>query len=120
MADFDALLAAEVSGYEEKSWTGQLGGGTVTLTAKPLTPADLQFVERKFKGFTSAPTPEGMVELIIRKARSDDKQAFIHGKHAALLNRVHMNKIGEIFGALFGDQVTSEEDDEKFEARVGK
>lgn len=118
--DFDALLKAEVSGYEEKTWTGELGGTMVTLTAKPLTPADLQFVERKFKGFTSAPTPEGMVELIIRKARSNDAQAFIHGKHAALLNRVHMNKIGEIFGALFGDQVTSEEDDEKFEARVGK
>lgn len=118
--NFDELLKEEISGYEDRSWTGKIGSTDVTLTAKPLTPADLQFVERKFRGFMSSPTPEGMIALIVRKAQSQGSQAFVAGKHEVLLNRVHMNKIGEIFGALFGDQIVSDEGDDKFEARVGK
>jgi hypothetical protein len=117
--DIGALLEGEIGSYAEAEWSGELNGTTLTLTAKPLTPADMQFVEKMHKGFSTNPTTDGMIDLIIRKARYNGETAFVKGKHFALLNRVKVNKIGEIFGALFGDQVTAE-DEAALDERAGK
>ena len=62
---------------------------------------------------------DGMVDLIILKAKdpADGLRAFDKGDKPILM-KLATDKVGEIFAALFGKQLV-EDDDEKFEARVG-
>ena len=111
-----ALIAAEVASYEDTEWTGQIGGETVTLTSSPLTGADMTFVTRRHPNFLSSPTFEGMVELLVRKARTEKGDHAFSVKDKPVLMRFNTDKIAEMFGALFEGQF--DDDDESHEARV--
>mgnify|MGYP000199147942 CR=1 FL=1 len=113
MGILSELVRSEVGSYVDSEWTGTLGTTNVTLYAKPLTPADFARLGPKHAGFVTNPTLEGMVELIIAKARdAHGALAFDKGDKPVMM-RFNSNKIGEIFAALFGAQmeVINEGDD---------
>lgn len=116
MGKFSDALLEEAKSYKDTEWSGTIGTKEVTLTARPLTPADMQAIARVHPNFTMNPSMEGMVDLIILKARADGEKAFDKGDRM-LLMKFNTNKIGEIFKALFGNQMT-EDDEEAFEDRV--
>lgn len=119
MGKFSKALKSEIASYEDAEWTGKLGTVELTLTARPLTPADITLIERKHPGFAGSPTLEGMVDLLIHKARDaeDDTKAFDKADKTLLMN-VETGKIGEIFGELFGDQMDNLDSDEALDDAV--
>lgn len=118
MSSIDDLLMSEIGSYSMTETTLELGGETVTLFAKPLTSADLQFINRTHPGFMTAPTAEGVVDMLIRKAVDNDGKAIFTKAHKVPLMRVRSDKLLNAFGNLFKGQV-EEPDDETEEARVG-
>lgn len=118
MADIDKLLQAEIAGAAETEWRGTLGGTELVLRAKPICPAEIAIVERKFPDFSTKGGAGGMVAMIILKARDENGNKVFQSKHQDVLARVSIDKIGDIFKTLFGDQVTGI-DDETHEEAVG-
>ena len=117
MSRLGRLIEAEASSYEGTTWKGTLGGEEVTLHARPLTGADMSYITRKHPEFMLKPSMDGMVDLIIRKATDEaGDRAFTVADRVAM-TRLTVEKIGEIFGGLFGDQMV-EDADEDHEARV--
>lgn len=120
MGKFADALLEEAKSYKDTEWTGTLGSKEVTLVSRPITPADLQTLARLgHPEFAKNPTMEGMVEMLILKARdpADGNKAFDKGDRPVMM-KVGTNKIGEIFAALFGNQL-AEDSEEGFEERVG-
>ena len=117
MGKFSDALRAEVSSYGETEWNGQLGGVDVKLMSKPITSADMTRIGRAHPDFTRSPNMEGMVDLLIIKATDDNGDKAFDKGDKPMLMRIGTNRIGEIFHALFADQLV-EDDDEKFEERV--
>ncbi len=118
MGQFDDLLLAEAKSYEDTKWTGMLGPKEVTLFSRPLNGADMSAITRAHPDFMKTFSMDGMVDLIIMKARAaNGEKAFDKGNRPMLM-KLRTDKIGEIFSALYGNQI-AEDDDEKFEARVG-
>lgn len=113
MGVFSQALKDEVSSLAESRWEGSIGGNDVVLVAKPLSPLDMQAVTKKHRDFMSNPNVEGMVDLIMRKARAEgaDTVAF-EAVDRPYLMRLSMEKISGIFGALFRDQLESDADEE--------
>lgn len=119
MGRFSDALRAEVSSYTGSTWTGELGGSLVTLTASPLTAKDMTAIRRAHPDFQVNPSLAGMVDLILLKARDEaDEKAFDLTDKPILL-RMSANKVGEIFGGLFGAQFEPE-DEQGFEERKKK
>jgi hypothetical protein len=119
MGIFSDAIRNEVSSYADSEWTGTLGKNTVTIYSKPLTPADLARLGPKHAGFMSSPTLEGMVDLIILKARDGHSNPAFDKGDKPVMMRFNTNKIGEIFGALFGEQIEMlNEDDDAQEERA--
>lgn len=122
MVDFAALVQEEAqkNSSSRSEWSGKIGDTEVTLYAKPLCPADFDYVgKRGYRDFLTAPSLGGMVELIIRKAESESGvKCFSPNRDSKPMKLWGQDKVGEIFGDLFGDQMESE-GDEQFEARVG-
>lgn len=116
--DIERILKAEVASYQSSEWTGVLGGEEITLYARPLSPADVKTIRRKFPEFTTQPEPAAMVEAILLKAKDEHGNTVFKPKHGAILNRCKTDVIGNIFEALFGDQFTAE-DESEFQERVG-
>ena len=121
MGKFSDRLMKAVKSYSDTEWTGKLyeDDDEITLAARPLTPADMAQIARNHPDFGRNPSLEGMVDLIILKAKDplDGLRAFDKGDKPILM-KLETDKVGEIFAALFGKQLV-EDDDEKFEARVG-
>lgn len=111
--DIHALLKDEVGSYSTNEWTGMIGNSEVTLRAKPLSPADNARVLRKYPDFNTSMNFAGMVEYIVIKAIDADGKPVFREQHKPLLMRVSQDKIGEIFNALFGDQIDAEGDTEE-------
>lgn len=122
MVDFAALVKeeAQTTASTRSEWKGKLGETDVTLYSKPLCPADFDYVgKRGYRDFLTAPSLGGMVELIVRKAETQDGQkCFSPNRDVPVMKRWGQDKVGEIFGELFGDQLDAETE-EQFEARVG-
>jgi precorrin-4 methylase len=119
MGVFSDAVKSEASSYADSEWTGTLGTATVTIYAKPLTPADLARLGPKHAGFVNSPTLEGMVDLIIAKARDGHNVLAFDKGDKPLMMRWNTNKVGEIFAALFGEQMeTLNEDDAAQEERA--
>lgn len=118
MGKFSDALMNEVKSYRETEWFGKLGSKEVTLSARPLTPADITTISRNHPNFLQSMSLEGMVDLIILKAHdaTDGQKAFDRGDKP-LLMKIETTRVGEIFQALFGSQL-KEDDEEKFEERV--
>lgn len=112
MGRFTNALKAEIGSYENTEWSGKLGGIDANLFAKPITSADISRISRKFPDFAQNPSPEGMVEMMILKCldENDDKAFDVRDKN--LLMNVGTNKLGEIFGALFGGQMDEYTEDD--------
>ena len=120
--DIEALLREELASIDYARWEGTIGGSDVTLIAKPITPADIAVLRRKHPTITSAPGPDAMVALIVRKALNEQtEKPMFQPKHEPLLLRMTTEKVGEIFMSLFGAQFEELEDPdgEKHEERVG-
>jgi hypothetical protein len=119
MGKFSDSLLEEVKSYTDTEWTGALGKREITLVAKPITPADMTIISRAHPDFGRSPSMEGMVDLIIHKARdpADNQKAFDRGDKP-LVMKLGTDKIAEIFTALFGKQMV-EDSDEEFEDRMG-
>lgn len=113
----DALLE-EAKSYKDTEWKGTLGTLEVTLSARPITPSDMSAIARVHPDFAMKPTMDGMIDLIILKAREPDGSRSFDKGDKMLFSKVGTNKVGEIFKALFGEQMT-EDDEEAFEERVG-
>lgn len=122
MVDFSALIQQEVQSQNEDrgEWSGSLGGQDVTIYAKPLCTADHDYVaKRGHRDFLVNPSLAGMVEMLARKAEDESgKKIFKPAKDVPVLKRLGQDKISDIFGSLFGDQMEPESDEE-FEERVG-
>lgn len=116
MGRFTDAIKAEVSSYEESSWSGELGGVAVKLFAKPITPADMTKIARRHPDFQSRPDLAGMVDMIILKARDAEGEQAFDVSDRPFLNRLKGGQIGDIFGGLFGDAFEPETD-EAFEER---
>lgn len=119
MGRFSDALRAEVSSYVGSTWTGELGGQTITLTATPLTPRDMTVVRRQHPDFQVNPSLAGMVDLLVMKALDDAGEKAFDLTDKPFLLRTSATKIGEIFGGLFGAQFEAE-DEERFEERKKK
>ncbi len=117
--DISALLKNEVSSYKSNQWTGLLGGQEVTLYAKPMSPADNARVLKKYPNFNNSMEFSGMVEYIIIKATDADGNRVFSEKERPLLMRFDQTKIGEIFNALFGDQLDDDDEKRGQEDKVG-
>ena len=113
----DALLE-EAKSYKDTEWKGTLGTLEVTLSARPITPADMSAIARVHPNFAMSPSLDGMIDLIILKAREPDGSRSFDKGDKVLFSKVDTNKVGEIFRSLFGAQMT-EDDEEDFEERVG-
>lgn len=118
MGKYSDALLEEAKSYKDTEWKGNLGSLEVTLSARPLTPADMSAIARVHPNFTTSPSMDGMIDLIILKARDPDGNRAFDKGDKMLLSKLNTNKIGEIFKALFGNQMT-EDDEEAFEERVG-
>lgn len=120
--DFNALLTAELKTQNETrtEWSGELGGTPVTLYAKPLCPADHEYVAKKgYRDFLMNPTLPAMAHMIARKAESENgTKAFRPNADVPLLMKLDQDKLSEVFAGLFGDQLEPETE-EGFEDRVG-
>lgn len=121
--NIDELLIEEIraSNADRKSWTGTLGGTTVTMYAKPMCPADFEYVaKRGYRDFLANPTMGGMIEMIVRKAEHEDGKKMFPSpnKTVPLLSKIGNTKVASIFTELFSEDMVSETSDE-FEERVG-
>ena len=119
MVDITALLNAALAETTESEATLILAGTEVKLFSGPLTPNDLKIVGRKHPNFMMNPTMEGMVDLIIQKVRGGDGQKMFTLEHRGLLMRLPSATVTGVFGELFGEQMTPE-DDEAQDNRKGK
>lgn len=114
MGKFNELLKATVAEQPDSSTQLTLAGDkVVSLVAKPLRPIDLTNIKRQHPDFMSNPTLEGMVDLIIAKARDreDDAQAF-DARDKPFLMRMDSTVITKAFGDLFGAQLEVVADEE--------
>lgn len=119
MGLFSDAVRSEVGSYDNSEWSGIFGETPVTIYAKPLTAADFMRLGAKHAGFMTQPSLEGMVDLIIMKAKdANGVTAFDKGDKPIMLHMAS-NRIGEIFGALFGEQMEMlNEGDEASEERA--
>ena len=119
MGRFSDNLRNEISSYVDTTWSGELGGQVITLSATPLSTKDMTFIRRQHPDFQVNPSLAGMVDLIMLKAHDTDGNKAFDLTDKPFLLRVSATKIGEIFGGLFGGQF--EPDDEAgFEERKKK
>lgn len=111
--DVDKALAAEIGSYDRSEWSGEIGGQSVTLYAPPISPRDIEMVARHQPDFATNPRPSGMARLILMKAQDENgAKVFSVNKHMPLFERMSANKIGEIFGDLFGEAFSADADEE--------
>jgi hypothetical protein len=117
MSDIDLkeLLKAEIAGYKTREWEGQIGGKTVKLYARPLSPADVEKVRRKYPEFTTQPEPAAMVNVVCDKAYKTPEfttgsKAFSINIHGHLFKQAKVTLIAGIFQALFGEDFDDETD----------
>ena len=100
-------LKAAVSQTPFTTATFDLNGKTIQLAAKPLTASDMVSIKRAHPDFGNNPTLEGMVDLLILKARMEDgegEKAF-DKLDKPFLMRLDMTVIGQLFGDLFAKQM---------------
>lgn len=106
-------LQAEVAKVAETSTELVLNSKTYVLVSKPITPLDMQAITRVHRDFASNPNMEGMVDLLIRKARIEGANGPAFDKtDKPFLMRLSTNIIGEIFRNLFGDQLDVDADED--------
>jgi hypothetical protein len=96
------LMEQEIGEYETREWTGQIASTEVTMRAKPLTPADFTRVSRKYPNFMTNPEPAGMAYIIALKALKSDGGRMFGSGAEAVIGKMDINKVGDIFSALFG------------------
>ena len=120
MVDVNAWLKNAIAATDDTEATLTAPNGEVLkVWASPLTPNDLKFISRKHPNFMLQPSMEGMVDLIIAKAKDENGQKAFTLEHNASLMRLSSNIVTGAFGDLFGEQMTTE-DDEAQDARKGK
>ncbi len=106
-------LKAAVSAQVATEATIELDGEAIAIAARPLTAGDMVAIKRAHPDFTNNPTFEGMVDLLILKARMGDgegEKAF--GKDdKQFLMRLKMDVIGSAFHDLFATQITATSDE---------
>lgn len=119
MSSLKDALMTEVSSYEARKWTGEIGGKEFTLYAMPLSPANVEKVRKKYPEFTTQPEPAAMVNVICEKSyfnpECEGPRAMninIEGKYLKLAK---VALTGDIFDALFGADF---EDDTDFTGKV--
>lgn len=123
MADMMALLKAEAAAMQETfSEVPLKQGGVLKLTSLPLRPIDMQKVGKRHPGFLQNITLEGMISLLIDKARLTEtgEPAFTE-EHRPMLMRQTNDFVSKAFGDLFGEQLEElrgDEDDK--DVRKGK
>ena len=85
-------------------------GESVKYYAKAMTPKDLQWVQRRHKGFPDHDQGPGMVDLIIRKVEDGaGKKILSIEDKPRLMSAGNLDRVSEMFGALFGgDNADSE------------
>lgn len=119
MGRFSENLKNEISSYVDASWSGELGGQQITLTAAPLSTKDMTFIRRQHPDFQVNPSLAGMIDLIMLKAHDVDGVKAFDLTDKPFLLRVSATKVGEIFGGLFGGQFEPDDED-GFEERKKK
>lgn len=112
-------LRKEIKSYESRKWTGKIGGDEFTLYAKPLSPADVEKVRKKYPEFTTQPEPAAMVNVTCDKAYLTEDctgpKAMSVNIEGKFLKQAKVELIGDIFGALFGEDF---DDDTDFDGKV--
>lgn len=107
------LLKGEIAGnaQQKASWTGMINGQQVTFYASPLTPADMEMVNRHHPGFEHQPSQAGFARLLCLKAVDENGRAvFAMGRDFPLVSRLKSQKLMEIVNGLFGDDFPAEAD----------
>lgn len=102
MSDILELIQQEVSEYETREWKGKIAGTDIVMQAKPLTPADFTRVNKKYPNFMTNPEPAGMAYIIALKALKPDGNRMFGSGAEVVIGRMDINKVGDIFSALFG------------------
>lgn len=108
MGRYTDALKAEIASYVDSTWSGEVGGQQLILSAGPLSTKDMTWIRRQYPDFQVNPSLAGMIELIIMKARDPDGEKAFDLTDKPFLSRLATNRVGEIFGALFGDQFEPE------------
>ena len=114
MGKYNELLKATVAEQNDSSTELVLAGDVVVkLLAKPLRPVDFAGIKRNHPDFMSNPSFEGMVDLIIAKARDEQSnEAAFDARDKPFLMRMDTTVIGKAFGDLFGAQMEAKADEE--------
>jgi hypothetical protein len=118
----DLLLQAIKTQNESvvrRTWEGVIGDTAFKINAKPITPKDMDIVNRKYPNFMTNGDIMGMCCLIALKAENDEgEKMFNHVLDTTRLATLDINMIGDMFQSLFdGDvDVTIEETEKNSEA----
>ena len=114
MGRFTSDLEAAVRDIESTSATLKLGDKEIELFAKPLSAADFVKIKRQHPDFMQSPTPEGMVDLLINKARADSPTGDLafDARDRPFLMRIDTVVISTLFAELFGAQMEANANDE--------
>jgi hypothetical protein len=100
MAAYSDLLRGSAVA-ERTSVTVNLGGGTMTLYAYPLTGMELDKIALRHPNFATAPTVKAMVDIIVMKALTEsDELAFDLGDKPPLMMKP-VNLLNQIYVGLF-------------------
>lgn len=109
----EALKATVAEQPDSKSELVLANDVVIRLVAKPLRPVDLSNIKRNHPDFMANPSLEGMVDLIIAKAREEESDSLVFdARDKPLLMRMDSTVITKAFGDLFGEQLEKAADEE--------
>jgi hypothetical protein len=101
MYDFDAIFAGERDDVRWGEWSGVIKGTDVTLKATQISGRESVVVGKKFPDMYSNFDAAVMVEFIVRKAKDPEGNVAFKPKHREHLLGEGLDKIAEMFAALF-------------------
>lgn len=107
------LLLGEIreANGAKSSWSGKLYSQDVTFYSAPLTPADMEAVNKRYPGFEQSPTQPGFAYLLCIKAVDEDgKKVFAIGRDLPLVLKLKSEKLMDIVNSLFGQDFPSDTD----------
>lgn len=110
----DKIKAANAN-RDRASCTFELGGESVTIYAKPITGMDIEALQRKHKDFVNNPTLGAAVDMIVRKAETEEGEPAFDVEDKPILLNQTIDFISKIRSELFPDEGVPEdvEDDIK-------
>lgn len=104
-------IKASLENVERNKCTFKLGDETITLYAKPITGMDVEAITRRHPDFATNPSMSASVDMIIRKAETEDGEKALDVGDKPHFMRKDLDFIANIRNQLFPDEDTDLTDD---------